>query len=80
MPALVMCATLKDEMRKPNPGMWDHMAQLQGGLNGGLVPDKAASFFVGDAAGRPTDFRDSETNAPAETDKAFARNVGIGFK
>jgi histidinol phosphatase-like enzyme len=33
--------------------------------------DKSASFYVGDAAGRPGDF--------ASTDKEWAQNVGIPF-
>lgn len=37
----------------------------------GHTTDKSSSFFVGDAAGRPTDF--------AGTDRKWALNVGIPF-
>jgi hypothetical protein len=50
-------------MHKPQPrphlpslrahAQWDRMAAS---LNGGVAPDTGSSFFVGDAAGRPTDF------------------------
>ncbi len=42
--------------------------------------DKSQSYFVGDAAGRPTDFVDSKTNKPVATDREFAANIGIQFK
>ena len=40
-------------------------------MNGGVKPDLAASFFVGDAAGRPADHSDC--------DSAFAKAVGLPF-
>lgn len=54
-----------DWNRKPSPGMWN----LFVGKFNGVVPDTA--MYVGDAAGRPTDF--------ACSDRKFARNIGIKF-
>lgn len=56
-------ASLEEDMyRKPDTGMWS------------LLPepvDRENSFYVGDAAGRPGDF--------ADTDRTFAENIGIPF-
>ena len=74
VPTLVLCATAKDSYRKPATGAWDWMAAH---ANGGVAIDRAASLFVGDAAGRaatgdrPKDFSDS--------DRVFAANVGVPF-
>lgn len=68
LPFQVVAATGKDECRKPGIGMWDYFVQH---LNAGVQPDKASSFFVGDAAGRKKDHGDG--------DKGFAKNVGITF-
>lgn len=61
----VFAATLKNEYRKPNPGMWTVLESNRGPIN------KAESFYVGDAAGRPQDF--------ARTDLEFAEAIGIKF-
>ena len=78
---ICMCATQKDEFRKPSVGMFNHLNDiLRRATNGtstmssnadGSVVDLDASFYVGDAAGREGDHADS--------DLAFARNVGITF-
>lgn len=49
VPLLVLCATAKDEFRKPNIGCWNY---LTGTVQAGHEVDLASSFFVGDAAGR----------------------------
>ncbi|KXZ54289.1 hypothetical protein GPECTOR_5g376 [Gonium pectorale] len=69
IPAQVFAAPADDCHRKPDIGMWTYMCNH---CNGGIQPDKAACFFVGDAAGRPGDFSDS--------DKGFAAAVGIEFR
>jgi len=51
------------------PGMWVELERIFRSDN--VCIDKAASFFVGDAAGRPADF--------AATDRKWASNVGIPF-
>lgn len=71
VPAQVLLATNKDEYRKPSTGMWDFFVN---NLNKGVVPNKADSFFIGDAAGR-----DGDINEGAASDKEFAENVGIAF-
>jgi bifunctional polynucleotide phosphatase/kinase len=45
---LVLCATAKDQFRKPAPGAWAHLVES----NGGVQVEMSKSFFVGDAAGR----------------------------
>jgi hypothetical protein len=44
-----------------------------------LQTDTRQSYYVGDAAGRPTDFKDKDGN-PASTDKEFAEALGLEFK
>ena len=68
VPMLAFAATQKGpekdprSYRKPLGGMWSHMAQA---CNGGVEPDLSTCYYVGDAAGRPSDHSDS--------DKGFAR-------
>lgn len=68
VPMLTLCATAKDDFRKPGIGAWTFFCNH---ANGGVAVDYAASFFVGDAAGRPNDHSDS--------DLAFARAAGLEF-
>lgn len=57
-----------DKTRKPNTGMWNQLIEyLQ--IQGNYEIDMEKSFYVGDAAGRPGDFLDS--------DKKFAENIGL---
>jgi bifunctional polynucleotide phosphatase/kinase len=53
--------------RKPSIGMWWLLTRN----NGGIEIDMKRSFYVGDAAGRPGDFSDS--------DLKFALNLGLRF-
>jgi hypothetical protein len=62
-----LVAPAKDAFRKPEVGMWRALCAM----NGGIAPDLAASFYVGDAAGRPGDHSDA--------DSAFAKAVGLPF-
>lgn len=64
VPVTVMVALKRDEYRKPSTGMWDMLV-------GDTPIDMEQSFFVGDAAGRPGDFADS--------DLKFARAAGLRF-
>ena len=43
VPMLVLCATAKDNFRKPATGAWDHLAEE---ANGGLRPQLSESFYV----------------------------------
>jgi len=65
VPLLMLCASAKDQYRKPGVGAWDFFV----GCNGEV--DMAASFFVGDAAGRAGDHSDS--------DRVFAQQAGLPF-
>lgn len=67
LPMLYMVSSQNDEYRKPNRGMWDLIKQIFQ-----IDGQKADAFFVGDAAGRPQDFSDS--------DREWAQNAGISFK
>lgn len=76
VPVQVFMATMDDEYRKPQLGMWQFMVVNS---NGGVAPDVSQSFYCGDAAGRAAgevggtaDFSDS--------DRAFAANLGMEFK
>ena len=50
IPLIALLATDKDHWRKPNVTMWQY---FEAELNNGVGIDYAASFYVGDAAGRP---------------------------
>lgn len=65
----IFLSTEKDLYHKPNVGMWNLLDDILG--EKGVSIDKKKSFFVGDAAGRDGDFADS--------DKLFAKNIGIQF-
>ena len=65
----VLLASLNTDIyRKPAPGMWDFSINE---LNSGHAWDLQHSLFVGDAAGRPKDFK--------ATDIMMAMNVGVNF-
>ncbi|POM57349.1 Polynucleotide Kinase 3'-phosphatase [Phytophthora palmivora] len=76
LPMLVFLGTENDVMRKPRLGAWKEMIKVLGD-KGEEAVDKEASFYCGDAAGRPKiagrakDF--------AATDYKFALNAGIRF-
>jgi histidinol phosphatase-like enzyme len=69
VPVTAYCAPAKDAFRKPERGMW--RALCAESAEAGVTVDTAASFFVGDAAGRPDDHSDC--------DAAFARAIGVRF-
>lgn len=56
-----------DYYRKPAMGMWDELLAL----NGITTKEVIEAFYVGDAAGRPGDFSNS--------DRAFAHNIKVPF-
>ncbi|KAJ2719928.1 hypothetical protein GGI07_004916 [Coemansia sp. Benny D115] len=75
VPFTILAATEKDYMRKPSPGMW-LLAEMD---NGGVEVDRSASFFVGDAAGRPDNWRPGAVADFSDSDLAFALNAGVPF-
>ncbi|GFG02790.1 conserved hypothetical protein [Aspergillus lentulus] len=70
IPISVYAATADDENRKPRTGMWKEFVEDYDLDVFGVDP--SASFYVGDAAGRPRDH--------SMVDRGFAMNVGIPFK
>ena len=68
IPMVVLCPTAKDAYRKPGTAAW---AFFTNQCNADVPVDLAASFFVGDAAGRKGDHSDC--------DLGFARNCGLPF-
>ncbi|RDX45439.1 PNK3P-domain-containing protein [Lentinus brumalis] len=69
VPFHIFAATEKDGYRKPIPGMWYELERIF--AQDHVQIDVAASFFVGDAAGRPNDH--------SSTDRKLALNIGIPF-
>ena len=69
LPMYVLAATEENKYRKPNVGMWEYYKCR---LNQFMETDMNTAIYVGDAAGRPDDFSDS--------DKTFAENIGIAFQ
>lgn len=74
VPFRLFAATAKDRYRKPMPGMWSELERIFG--QDGVLIDKSASFFVGDAAGRQYTGNKSDFSS---TDRKWALNVGIPF-
>jgi len=67
----------KDHWRKPTPSMWDHFAS---NYNNNVKIDNDASFYCGDAAGRPKGWKDKKTKKDFScSDRKFAHNVGVSF-
>ncbi|KAI6043096.1 polynucleotide kinase 3'-phosphatase [Pisolithus marmoratus] len=69
VPFRILAASARDGYRKPMLGMWYELERIF--KEQGVEIDKASSFYVGDAAGRPDDF--------ASTDRKWALNIGIPF-
>jgi DNA 3'-phosphatase len=63
LPLILMASLEDDQYRKPNIGMYQTLQQM--------IPGIITSFYCGDAAGRSSDFSDS--------DKMFALNNQITF-
>ncbi|GBF92780.1 bifunctional polynucleotide phosphatase kinase [Raphidocelis subcapitata] len=77
VPAQVFLAPQDDSFRKPSTGMWTFMA---GTCNGGVAPDLSASFYCGDAAGRQGNAAEGVMADFSDSDKEFAKAVGVQFK
>ncbi|KAJ1889750.1 DNA kinase/phosphatase Pnk1 [Kickxella alabastrina] len=74
-PFMLLAATTKSYMRKPSPGMW-FMAEHN---NGAVEVNRRASFFVGDAAGRPMGSGSRGLADFSDSDLVFAHNASVPF-
>lgn len=70
IPFICYYSIKKDEFRKPRTGIWEMFTFSRPDKS--IKLDMTNSFYCGDAAGRPTDFSDS--------DYKFALNIGLSFK
>ncbi|EGG03692.1 uncharacterized protein MELLADRAFT_89991 [Melampsora larici-populina 98AG31] len=74
VPFRIFAARKDDVYRKPRTGIWEEFIK---NWNGNLEPDKEQSFYVGDAAGRPS--RGSIKADFSDTDRKWALNLDIPF-
>ncbi|KAJ7070554.1 polynucleotide kinase 3 phosphatase-domain-containing protein [Mycena amicta] len=77
IPFRIFAAIAYDNYRKPRIGMWEELDKIFVGDGGDHCPDKSASFFVGDAAGRLRK-RNGQKDF-AGTDRKWALNVNVPF-
>jgi len=61
---------------KPSTNMWDYMISE---CNYNIKPDMKVSFYCGDAAGRPKDWKKGAKRDFSCSDRKFAANVGVTF-
>ncbi|KAM4567163.1 bifunctional polynucleotide phosphatase/kinase isoform 2-T2 [Odontesthes bonariensis] len=77
LPVQVFVATGPGIYRKPVMGMWNHLCEK---TNDGVTVDKAQSFYVGDAAGRPENWAPGKKKKDfSRSDRLFALNIGLQF-
>jgi len=75
IPITTFISGAKDRWRKPQTDMWDYFGQE---FNGGME-DKELCAYVGDAGGRPKDWRKGAKRDFSCSDRKFAANLGIRF-
>lgn len=76
LPVQVFVASADDAFRKPQPGIF-HFLKEHCMKPHGIEPDMKASFFVGDAAGRPKTM--DRVKDFSDFDIKFAKNAGLTF-
>ncbi|XP_035477636.1 bifunctional polynucleotide phosphatase/kinase [Scophthalmus maximus] len=77
LPVQVFVAAGPGVYRKPVPGMWNHLCET---ANEGVTVDKTASFYVGDAAGRPENWAPGKKKKDfSSSDRLFALNIKLQF-
>lgn len=76
VPVVLLASTGDDFYRKPCPGMWNYFLET---ILGRDDPDMTLSFFVGDAAGRPENWKPGRRADHASADRKFAVNVGLTY-
>jgi len=75
-PVQVFISGNYDEFRKPSRSMWDFMVKY---LNEGIEPKLDESWFIGDSAGRPLNWKIGKEKDWSCHDRKFALNIGINF-
>ncbi|XP_050422103.1 uncharacterized protein F21D5.5 [Adelges cooleyi] len=77
-PVQVFVSTTSDIFRKPTTGMWNIFVSE---FNGEIPIDMQASFYCGDAAGRPARVVNNKHTKKDHSccDRLFAMNVGLKF-
>ncbi|XP_014281637.1 uncharacterized protein F21D5.5 [Halyomorpha halys] len=73
VPVQVFIAVSNGLYRKPSPGMWYFMRERS------HAADVSRSFYVGDAAGRPENWKLGKKADFSVCDRMFAINVGLKF-
>lgn len=73
VPVQVFVAISTGLYRKPSPGMWYFMKERS------KAADLNQSFYVGDAAGRPQDWKAGKKADFSASDRMFAINIGLKF-
>lgn len=77
LPFVAMFCIEEGPCRKPSPGMWNFLLRILRPKTAPAV-DMATSFYCGDAAGRARNPTTGKKDF-ANSDRAFAANVGIRF-
>lgn len=75
-PLQAFVAGAVDHYRKPHTTMWDDFVS---NYNGGISIDMDNSFYCGDAAGRPKNWKAGAPRDFSCTDRKFAANIGLKF-
>ena len=76
VPIQVFASTGAGHFRKPSTAMWKFMEEK---YNGGIKIDPSKSFYVGDAAGRPKNWKPNTSKDFSCGDRKFAVNLGVKF-
>lgn len=76
IPIQVFVATGSGVFRKPVSGMWTY---LQDKENDNIPVNAVDSFYVGDAAGRPDNWKPRRKKDFSCSDRLFAINIGVKF-
>lgn len=75
---IALVASGYSRYRKPSTGMWDFVEEyLQ--VNHQITVDHQRSFYVGDAAGRPEEWKKGKKKDWSCCDRQLALNLGINF-
>lgn len=76
VPVQAFVAAGDNHFRKPLTGMWQMLCDAK---NDGVSVDMKASYYVGDAAGRPENKLRKKKKDHSSADRLFAMNLGLPF-